>query len=141
MHQTMVFSTKNTKNFLGRPRGTGPSPNPSPSGEGDTPPHTPHPSAPAAPDPSHSKILGMPLIRTVFGRYTCCNTPPLGNSLTPNRTTDVSLPCYFKQPPKLLLFINYAISVGIFDVTNDLPKFELIMFTFNFINFQNIGHI
>jgi len=52
--QNMVFSTKNTKNYLGR--GHSSLPDPSPNGEGDTPsPRLRHL------DPSHSKTLDTPL--------------------------------------------------------------------------------
>jgi len=63
----MVFSTKNTKNFLG----TAPSPDPSLSEEGIPHPHAPTLGAcmgPRALDPSHSKILGTPL-KTVMPFY------------------------------------------------------------------------
>jgi len=56
--QNMVFSTKNTKNFLGR--GRAPFPDPSPSGEGDTP----HPlGACSTSTPPFLKfwVLGTPL--------------------------------------------------------------------------------
>ena len=60
MRQNTVFSTKNTKNFLGR--GHSPSPDLSPSGEG-TPFSTPHP--PRRLDPLHAEILGTPLLNLV----------------------------------------------------------------------------
>jgi len=60
--QNMVFATKNTNNFMGRGTAPSKSPDPSPSGDGDTPPHSPTPRRLRHLDPSHSKILGTPLI-------------------------------------------------------------------------------
>jgi len=69
MRQNTVFSTKNTKNFLGR--GHSPSPDLSPSGEG-TPFSTPHP--PRRLDPLHAEILGTPLVAlyTVLVSHSAC---------------------------------------------------------------------
>ena len=59
MRQNMVFSTKSTNFFSGE----GHSPLPTPSREGDTPsPFSTLPRRLRHLDPSHSKILGTPLV-------------------------------------------------------------------------------
>jgi len=55
MHQNVVSSTKNSKHFLGRV------PRPFPQWEGGIPSPRPSPRRLRHLDPSHSKILGMPL--------------------------------------------------------------------------------
>ena len=59
MHQNMVFSTKIMTNFLGR--WPCPLPRPSPSGQGYPLPTSHPPRHLQDFDPSHSKIMGMPL--------------------------------------------------------------------------------
>jgi len=57
MRQNMVFSAKNTKNFMGM----GTLPDPSPVGTGIPSPYAPPPRRLQHLNPSHSKILGTPL--------------------------------------------------------------------------------